>query len=57
MLSIIIPTLNEAQSLSTTAAHTRSAANGAAIEIIVSDCGSGDGTASLACDLGLHVVI
>ena len=56
MLSIIIPTLNEARSLAETAAHTRSAANGAAIEIIVSDCGSGDGTASLACDLGLRVV-
>ena len=56
MLSIIIPTLNEAHSLAATAAHTRIAANGAAIEVIVSDCGSADGTALLARDLGLRVV-
>ncbi len=56
MLSIIIPTLNEAASLSATVAHTRRAANGADAEIIVSDCGSGDKTAELAQRLNLRVV-
>ncbi len=56
MLSIIIPTLNEAASLSATIAHTRRAANGADAEIIVSDCDSGDGTGALAQTLGVRVV-
>lgn len=56
MLSIIIPTLNEAASLAATAAHTRRAANGAEMEIIVSDCGSGDGTVALARKLGVRVI-
>src|SRR4051812_34420254 len=56
MLSIIIPTLNEAGSLPQTVSHTRRAANGVDVEIIVSDCGSGDQTAALAQSLGVRVV-
>ncbi len=55
MLSIIIPTLNESASLARTAAHTRLAAGDAEIEIVVSDCGSGDDTAALASGLNLPV--
>jgi rSAM/selenodomain-associated transferase 2 len=57
MLSIIIPTLNEAASLATTIAHTLRAACGTETEIIVSDCGSGDGTAALARSLDADVVL
>ena len=55
MLSIIIPTLNESASLAATAAHTRLAARGAEIEIVVSDCGSSDDTAGLARRLNMPI--
>ncbi len=56
MLSIVIPTLNEAGSLPATVEHTRTAAKGADVEIIVSDCRSSDGTAEVAQALGLRIV-
>ena len=55
-LSIIIPTVNEADSLPATLAHTRAAANGRPAEMIVSDCGSTDATAKVARDLSVRVV-
>jgi rSAM/selenodomain-associated transferase 2 len=48
MLSIVIPTLNEADNLKTTIGRCVWAAEGAPIEFIVSDCGSSDGTLALA---------
>lgn len=56
MLSIIIPTLNEAKSLPGTIAHTQACAGRAPTEIVVSDCSSPDGTAEVARSLGIHVV-
>lgn len=56
MISIVIPTLNEALTLPHTLAHTRDAAAGAAIELIVVDCNSRDDTARVARDLGVRVV-
>ena len=55
MLSIVIPTLNEAERLPATLRHTLRAAGNAALDIIVSDCGSRDGTARVAQDLGVRV--
>lgn len=56
MLSIIIPTLNEAMSLPRSIPHARAAAKGDAIEIIVSDCGSTDATMKVAGELGAMVM-
>lgn len=56
MLSIIIPTLNEAATLPETVQHTLHAADGADVEIVVSDCGSRDSTAAVAERLGVRVV-
>ena len=56
MLSIITPTLNEATNLPATVAHARIAAGGVPVEVIVSDCGSADGTACVAASLGVAVV-
>ena len=56
VLSIILPTLNEAADLPRTIAHAREAAGDTAVEIIVSDCGSVDGTAAVAAALGAVVV-
>jgi rSAM/selenodomain-associated transferase 2 len=53
MLSVIIPTLNEAAALPGTISHTLSASRGSSIELIVSDCGSTDGTRSIASDHGI----
>jgi glycosyltransferase involved in cell wall biosynthesis len=56
-LSIIIPTLNEAHYLPTTVAQARrQAVLSPPSEIIVADCGSVDGTADLATQLGTHLV-
>lgn len=49
-LTAIIPTLNEAAYLAETVTRLRAGA-GASPEIVVSDCGSTDGTAELARDL------
>lgn len=54
-LSIVMPTLNEAANLARTIPHTLAAAGGAA-ELIISDCGSTDGTAEAARGLGAIVV-
>jgi len=54
-LSVVIPTLNEAASLPEVVGHTRRAAAGP-FELIVSDCGSPDGTADVAAALGARVV-
>lgn len=57
MLSVIIPTLNEAANLPRTLAHTRAAAGAEAIELIVSDCRSDDDTARVAAGHGATAVI
>ena len=56
MLSVIIPTLNEADHLPGTVGLLRQAAGTEAFELVVSDCDSGDGTADLARRLGAIVV-
>jgi len=56
MISIVIPTLNEALTLPRTLAHTREAAGPAVIEVIVADCNSRDDTACVARSLGARVV-
>jgi rSAM/selenodomain-associated transferase 2 len=55
VLSIVIPTLNEAGNLPGTVAHTLRAAGGAPLELIVSDCRSRDGTREVAAGLGARV--
>src|SRR4051794_19560772 len=55
-LSVVIPTLNESAHLPQTVAGLRAAAAGEAFEVVVSDCGSPDGTAAVARGLGLPVV-
>ncbi len=55
-LAVIIPTLNEAGGLAGVIAHTRAAARGRAVELIVSDCRSHDGTAEVARACGVRVV-
>jgi rSAM/selenodomain-associated transferase 2 len=57
VLSVIIPTLNEAANLPRTLAHTRAATGDAEpLEIIVSDCRSDDDTARVAADQGEMVI-
>ena len=48
MVSVIVPTLDEAQSLPETLSAVRAAAGGTVYEIIVADGGSTDGTVELA---------
>src|SRR5947207_14133482 len=55
-LSIIIPTLNEAENLPGVLSRVRQAASGEAVELIVSDCGSVDGTAAIATTHGAGVL-
>ncbi len=56
-LSVIIPTLNEARYLTAAVGLVRSrAVLGELHEIIVADCGSADGSAELAAQLGACVV-
>jgi len=56
-LSIILPTLNEARYLSAAVAQARHhAVLGRPHEIIVSDCGSHDGTVDLAVRLGTDLI-
>ena len=55
MLSVVVPTLNEADDLPRTLAALREAAAGP-FELIVADCGSVDATADLAASLGATVV-
>ena len=52
-ISIIIPTLNEAASITATLEHIRNLAN---VEVIVADGGSNDQTAELARAAGAMVV-
>jgi rSAM/selenodomain-associated transferase 2 len=56
VLSVIIPTLNEAANLPRTLAHTRTAAGREAIELIVSDCRSDDATCRVAAEHGARVL-
>jgi rSAM/selenodomain-associated transferase 2 len=56
VLSIVIPTLNEAENLPSTVAHTRRAAGDEPLELIVSDCRSRDGTRKVAAGLDAGVV-
>lgn len=56
-LSILIPTLNEAAYLPGTIAAARARATQTEPEIIVSDCGSADGTQELARRLGDRLVV
>jgi rSAM/selenodomain-associated transferase 2 len=56
LLDVIIPTLNEVRYLPTTVERVRShAVLGGPHEIIVADCGSSDGTAELALQLGTRL--
>ena len=54
LVSVVIPTLNERGILSRAVAALRAA--GESVEVIVADCGSGDGTSALAVELGLKVL-
>ena len=56
MVSIIIPTLDEAAHLPATLAAVRGAAGGVACEVIVADGGSTDGTVALARAAGCLVI-
>ncbi len=56
MISIVIPTLNEAAGLPRTVETLRGAQTLDSCEIIVSDCGSNDDTTGVAQRLGLTVV-
>jgi len=56
VLSVIIPTLNEAANLARTLAHTRVAAARETIELIVSDCRSDDQTPRIAAEHGARVI-
>ena len=56
MLSVIIPTLNEAEHLPATVARLRQAARGQPFELIVSDCDSPDDTAAVARRAGADAV-
>ena len=56
MISVVIPTLNEAMNLPGTLTAVRGAADGVACEIIVVDGGSTDGTVGLAQAAGCLVV-
>jgi rSAM/selenodomain-associated transferase 2 len=55
-LSIIVPTLNEAQYLGGTVARVRAASRAGSHQILVADCESPDGTRDVATCLGLPVV-
>jgi rSAM/selenodomain-associated transferase 2 len=55
-LSIIIPTLNEAQYLAGTVSHAVAAARAGPHQILVADCASSDGTPVVATRLGVPVV-
>ena len=57
VLSIIIPTLNEAAGLPRTLAHTRLATGDEPIELIVSDCRSDDATRRVAAEHGATRVL
>jgi rSAM/selenodomain-associated transferase 2 len=50
-ISVILPTLNEADALATTVAIARDEANGC-VEVIISDCGSTDATRQIGDQLG-----
>lgn len=56
-ISIIIPTLNEAQGLPSLLAQLKKLSEGTPTEIIVADGGSTDGTAGLARQAGAQVVV
>lgn len=57
MLSIIIPTLNEAASLPGALSWTRRATRGRGVEILISDCASRDGTVAIASQAGVDRVV
>jgi rSAM/selenodomain-associated transferase 2 len=56
VLSVIIPTLNEAANLPRTLENTRACAAGEPIELIVSDCQSTDDTLAVARAAGARIV-
>lgn len=56
MISIIIPTYNEADQIASTIDNVRNAADDIACEIIIVDGGSSDNTKAIAQDLGAIVV-
>lgn len=53
LISVIIPTLNEASSIG----RTLASANDADVEIVVADGGSADATAALAQEFGARVIV
>lgn len=57
MISIIIPTLNEAENIARLLPYLKNCCEGNEYEIIVSDCGSTDGTRSIAEKNGANVVL
>ncbi len=57
MISIIIPTLNEAENIAKLLPYLKKCCEGDEYEIIVSDCGSTDGTRKIAEKNGAKVVL
>lgn len=57
MISIIIPTLNEAENIARLLPYLKKCCEGDEYEIIVSDCGSTDGTGNIAEKIGATVVL
>lgn len=56
VISVIIPTLNEAEHLPATVRLLRQRQAGPEVEVVVADCHSSDGTAECAAELGCTVV-
>ena len=57
-ISVVVPALNEEPWLPFAVASVRAGTRGAgAAEIVVADCGSEDGTATVARELGCRVVV
>lgn len=56
VISVIIPTLNEADNLPATVRLLRQRQAGQEVEVVVADCSSSDGTVARAAELGCTVV-
>lgn len=56
MLSIVIPTLNEADNIGATIEQVRTSSGAERVEIVVADCDSRDGTVAVARGFGVHVI-